>query len=309
MLVSVVIPVFGRQKSLEYAVESVIGQTGLRKRDVETIIVDDASPVPIIAPSGLDNVRVVRLAKNAGAAGARNAGIRASQGDFVAFLDSDDAWRPDKLWSQWNFAEQLSKTCDLSKIAITCGFFAPNRLDRKLELRIPAAATRLKDFLGGCWMCPGSTLFLHRSALERTGAFDERLRRLEDYEWMLRFASQGGQLCVSRYGGAIVAPSAGSKLAPVRNAIELVRSILETSQDIDLSPADRRTVESYMELEMTAALLSEGKRYVAARHLLKSILLKPRFNASVSDFWERSGTVPGDVQSAFQRLQANADVP
>lgn len=307
MLVSVVIPVFGRQKSLEYAVKSVTRQTGLGKGDVEIIIVDDYSPVPIMAPPGIENLKLVRLTQNAGAAGARNAGISSSQGEFIAFLDSDDSWQPDKLSKQLDLAKQIAKSRDLQRIAIACGFYTPNRFDRQLELRIPREASQLNEFLGGCWMCPGSTLFLHRSVFEKTGGLDQRLRRLEDYEWMMRFAAGGGQLCVSRGAGAVIAPSAGPKLAPVREAIRIIKDTVANSKEIKLSPAERRTFESYLELEMTAACLGERRRLQAAYHLLKSVTLKPRLQPSTSDFWERSSQIPNDVISTYEKLAANAE--
>lgn len=307
MLVSVVMPVFGRRKSLGIALESVLRQSGLGEEQIEIVVVDDASPVPVEVPSGGNNIRLLRLTENVGAAGARNAGIKASRGQFIAFLDSDDLWRSDKLLNQLALARKLEQDLDLASVAISCGFFMPNRLGRQLELRTPKPASRFADFVGGCWMCPGSTLLLHRSVFDRTGEFDERLRRLEDFEWMLRFASKGGQLFVSAYGGAVIAPSAGAKFEPVVNAIEIIRHEVDKLGSVEMSAGERRTMESYLELEMAAACLGGPRRLVAMYHLLRSLLLKPRLQMSTADFWVRSRKIPDDAFACYEKLTAPED--
>ena len=93
--VSVIVPTFDRVAVLREAVESVLAQT---HRDLEVVVVDDgstdATPELVAAfAAGDARVRYERQA-NAGAAAARNTGLAAASGDFVAFLDSDDSWVP-----------------------------------------------------------------------------------------------------------------------------------------------------------------------------------------------------------------------
>ena len=307
MLVSVVIPAFGRPRTLAHAVASAASQSGLSNSQTEIIIVDDSSPEPISAPAGIRNSRVMRLLENAGAAGARNAGIEASRGEFIAFLDSDDLWLADKLRLQLSLAQDLAHGHDLSKIAISCGFYIPNRFKQRAELRIPRAASKISDFVGGCWMCPGSTLFCHRSVFDQAGLLNSALRRLEDYEWMLRFAARGGQLFVCREPGAIIAPSSHSKLAPVKSAVDLIKELINTDSNLNLSISDRQTLESYLELEVTAAFLGEHRRLEALFHLLKSFYLNPRLQASTHNYWERSNEVPCDVLEMLDELSECAN--
>lgn len=302
MLVSVVIPVYGRKRTLGAAVASAASQTGVPRDQIEIIIVDDASPVSVAPPDGIANLKVVRLSRNAGPAGARNAGIEASHGEFIAFLDSDDIWRPDKLRHQLQLAEELRQSCDLSIIAISCAFYVPNRFDCSVELRIPRPASQLSEFVGGCWMCPGSTLLVHRSVYDRAGMLDVALRRLEDYEWFLRFASHGGRLVVSHHAGAVIAPSGGPKLQPVREAIHKIRQNTKQGSRLRLPFLERQIHESYLELELTAASLGERRNLRAAYHLFRSFLAKPRFTASTSEFWQRSKDVPDDVVLAYRRM-------
>lgn len=108
--VSAVIPCFNCAITLARAVESVDQQTA---RPVELILVDDASTDHTLAmcrelseqyPKGW--IKIIALPTNMGAADARNAGWDAARGEFVAFLDSDDCWHPDKLRCQYGFMEK-----------------------------------------------------------------------------------------------------------------------------------------------------------------------------------------------------------
>lgn len=100
-LVSVIIPAFQCATVLPVAIASVFAQTYL---SWEIIVVDDHSPDDIAASLatwlGDPRVRLIRQHINQGPTAARNAGIRAARGRFVAFLDADDAWHPDKLRRQ-----------------------------------------------------------------------------------------------------------------------------------------------------------------------------------------------------------------
>jgi glycosyltransferase involved in cell wall biosynthesis len=106
-LVSVILPVFNRRLTLQAAARSVLDQSF---RDLELIIVDDASTEdlrPVV--EALEDPRVVfiRLAVNGGASVARNAGLQAARGAFIAFQDSDDYWLPWKLKTQMDLMETL----------------------------------------------------------------------------------------------------------------------------------------------------------------------------------------------------------
>ncbi|MDX2259998.1 MAG: glycosyltransferase family 2 protein [Hyphomicrobiaceae bacterium] len=307
-LVSVVIPAFGRPASLAAAVRSAAAQRDLAPESLEIVVVDDASPAPVRLPEDVRSARLVRLERNGGAAVARNAGIAASAGRFVAFLDSDDVWLPDKLARQVAWAEALSADGPgFGPVAIGCSFYMPDRRSQVLELRRPVDAANTTDFAGGCWMCPGSTLLVERSVFESVGVLDGRLRRLEDYEWLLRFAGAGGRFVAAPVAGAVIAPSTDAKLAPVEAAVSHVRGLLEADPRLRLPPAARRRAESYLALELTAANLGVGRRAAAAAHLVRSLALWPRLTGSTGRFWQRSRDVPTEVERVYRDLVALAE--
>ena len=106
-LVTIVMPAHNSQASLSESVQSVLAQT---YTDWELIIVDDASSDGTLALAGQfaagdPRIRVLPLEQNVGVAEARNRGIDAARGQYLAFLDSDDLWLPHKLETQIDFMQ------------------------------------------------------------------------------------------------------------------------------------------------------------------------------------------------------------
>jgi teichuronic acid biosynthesis glycosyltransferase TuaG len=108
-MVSIIVPVYNAAKYIEKTIEMVGAQT---YKDWELILVDDASKdgsadliEQIISNQG-KRIRLIRKQRNEGAAAARNTGIDASSGRYIAFLDADDIWKPDKLEKQLAFMEK-----------------------------------------------------------------------------------------------------------------------------------------------------------------------------------------------------------
>ena len=126
-LVSIVTPTFNSASFLKATIESVVSQTFT---DWELLIVDDASSDSTTDISGyfasLDSrIRTLNLASNRGAAEARNMGIDSAKGRYIAFIDSDDLWLPDKLTLEKGFSadtirllEQKGHRIDASRWAM-----------------------------------------------------------------------------------------------------------------------------------------------------------------------------------------------
>ena len=109
-LVSIIMPLYNSEKFLSSSIESVVKQT---YKNWELIIVDDRSTdnslQKAIEYMKKDNrIKIIKLQENSGPAIARNTGIEAANGKFIAFLDSDDMWLPDKLELQLNFMRKTN---------------------------------------------------------------------------------------------------------------------------------------------------------------------------------------------------------
>lgn len=101
MIVSVIIPTYNRSKIVESAIRSVLNQS---YKDYEIIVIDDGSTDGTMEYLESLHLPIKIISKqNGGVASARNAGIKAAQGDYIAFLDSDDSWLPDKLKAQVDY--------------------------------------------------------------------------------------------------------------------------------------------------------------------------------------------------------------
>ncbi len=180
--VSVIIPTYNRYKILKEAIDSVLAQ---EYEDFELIVVDDGSTddtSQLLKSYGKQILAIQR--KNGGVSAARNTGIRASSGELIAFLDSDDLWMPGKLSVQTNFFHQhpQSLICQTEEIWVRNGIRVnPKRKHKKLSGMIFDSSLAL------CLVSP-SAVMIRRSLLDDVGLFDEHLPACEDYDLWLRIA-------------------------------------------------------------------------------------------------------------------------
>ena len=307
-MISVIIPVYNRQASAIRALQSASAQQVERGQTLEIILVDDASDPPLDVGS-LANTRVIRLDRNAGPAAARNRGIGSSQGEWIAFLDSDDLWRPDKLARQMALVSGWPADADKAKLGVACGFYHPNRSSRRLEYRLPATAASVLEFASGCWIAPGSTLLLHRTAFDATGLFDERLRRLEDYDWLLRFGMAGGRIEVADYPGAIIAPSGLANSQIVAECVRLLDAKYGAGKEIELRRPAWSRFAAYLALERGVADFGSGRPASGLQHVVHSLLLSPRWRPRLLSYGIRRADIPQAVSDLYGELvRINEDV-
>jgi glycosyltransferase involved in cell wall biosynthesis len=188
-LVSIVIPYFDKGDLLERALESVIAQSW---KDFELVIVDDGSTdFPDAKVSHLasalnpEQFRLIRHDSNLGAAAARNTGVKAVKGELIAFLDADDCWRPEKLNQQMSVARHFG-----SRFAACCTGFYVHRGNNVSAVDYTSKPRKkiAEEVLWGCSISPGSTMLVNRNVFGTVGLFDQDFRRLEDWDWLLRFS-------------------------------------------------------------------------------------------------------------------------
>lgn len=277
---SVIIPVRDRTPSLRRAVASALAQT---PPPDEVLVVDDASTPPVTAAAiGLADprIRVLRLDVNRGAAGARMAGVSAARGEIVAFLDSDDVFRPGKLAAQLPL---LAGASDL--VAVACGWEARDEATGQVIRRLPIPSADPLDFAGGCWFSPGSTVLLPRRAFAICGPFDPDLRRLEDLDWFLRFALAGGVLRVAPVIGCTIAIGRRARPGPVFEAADRIERKFAESRDPGVTPALRRRLRAWLHVERAVALRNGGRPARMAAAMLRSLLLVPRRRLHLRRWW------------------------
>jgi glycosyltransferase involved in cell wall biosynthesis len=186
-LVSVILPTQNRLHFLRAAVASVLAQT---ERDFELLVVDDASTDGtkewLQQLAGSDSrIRVLRNERPAGGGGARNTGIEASRGTWVAFLDDDDEWLPDKLKRQ---LAELEKHTDA--IACACSFEVHFPSGKTRPFHIPQSVT-LRQILSSNVLGGASVCICSRALLLRIGGFDPRLRSSQDHDLWIRLCENG----------------------------------------------------------------------------------------------------------------------
>ena len=183
--VSVIIPTYNRAKKVCRAVGSVLDQT---YRDFEVIVIDDASTddTEERLREFTGRIQVIRNHVNRGVSAARNRGINESGGRYIALLDSDDYWLPEKLKVQVEFFRQNPDAviCQAKEIWIRKGKRVnPGQKHLKPSGDIFVPSLKL------CLVSPSAVMF-KRSLLDEVGMFDETFPVCEDYDLWLRIAGK-----------------------------------------------------------------------------------------------------------------------
>lgn len=200
MKISVVIPTHDRARVLPRALDSVRAQ---RRPADEVILVDDGSTdgTAELVQSRYPGIRYLHQA-NRGVSSARNRGIHAARGDWIALLDSDDAWHPDKLAAQIHALQAAPghRLCHSDEIWIRRGVRV-----NPMHKHAKAGGNIFLRCLPRCVISPSSVL-IERSLLDEVGLFDEALPACEDYDLWLRVCAREPVLFVERalitkYGG------------------------------------------------------------------------------------------------------------
>ena len=178
-LISVVIPTYNRIPLLERAVRSALSQT---LKDIEIIVIDDASSADVAAAvHNLGHeIIYVRHETNKGASAARNTGIRRASAPYIAFLDSDDEWLPEKLAAQHEVFQHGSKQlgmvytdfCDPHDSIPQLSLFNHEHVDQEIFVQNIIGTT--------------STPMVRKSCFDTVGVFDESLPSCQDWDMWIR---------------------------------------------------------------------------------------------------------------------------
>lgn len=221
--VTVVVPTKDRPRYLLRCVDLVLGQVDV---DLDVVVVDDGSVTPLIEHPSLRRllcdrrVRVVRHDESRGVAAARNTGARAASAPWVAFVDDDDLWAPDKLSSQLDAlgGERPHGWCYVGAVHLG------EDLDVLRVSRIPDPGA-LGELLSRFNAVPGggSSVLVATELLRELGGFDETFSVLADWDMWLRLAERSSPVVVSR-------PLVGYVRHPASMSVDSIRSMREFSR-------------------------------------------------------------------------------
>lgn len=273
-LVSVIIPAYNVEWCVRRAIDSVLAQDC---KPLEILVVDDGSTddTPEILASYGNSIRVISK-ENGGLSSARNAGIRESKGELIAFLDADDWWMPEKLSVQVRLMREQT------------------------NLGFCSTCTLIKDSDGndlGTWDCPtikdsilktifmthasvagsGSGVLVRRELFDQAGGFDESLPSLEDIDMWMRLAAISHYACLAEPLTVIVkrSDSMSGNLDVMRaSAIQVMkknRHFLEAKDRGQFwQSAYAGVLSDYAKWEYRA-----GRKQSAMAHLLEAFIRAP----------------------------------
>jgi glycosyltransferase involved in cell wall biosynthesis len=185
--VSVIIPTYNRSDHLRAAILSVLGQT---YQDFEVIVVDDASTddtADMVRNIRDPRVRYVRHSTNRREAETRNTGVRSAIGEYIAFLDDDDEWLPQKLQREVELLEKSPAEVG----GVYTGCLNVDRSSGRVRGRVVPTkrGNILEDMAVKNWVGTPSTVLFRRECFARVGLFDESIAFGVDYDMWIRIAA------------------------------------------------------------------------------------------------------------------------
>ncbi len=302
--VSVVIPTYNAAAFVEAAIASVAAQSF---RDLEVILVDDASrddtarrAAAALAASGLPH-QVFVQARNGGPAVARNRGVAAARGTYVAFLDADDVWLPGKLAAQVRImdAEPRVTLCGCQATWVSSDGQPVEPLFQGLQDRLPQGWKRL------LWHCYVATpcAMVRRDDLG-IAPFDPRMRIGEDRELWIKLA-HNGVVALVQEESVRIRLSEGSFMASNTNQIRTYTlPMIERTMRMlsaELSVRHRLLARGSLHSQIGKQLCRDPAHYAQGlRHLLTSVVVGYRPLDGLREIFYRA-PVLRDVKSFVKR--------
>ena len=242
--VSVVIPTHNLAAYLGEAIDSALGQS---YKDLEIIVVDDGSTDDTETVVNRYRDKIVYLKQERrGVAAARNRGIRASHGEYVAFLDADDLWLPEKLEEQIPYLDQdlrVGMVCSDWLVVSEAGAVGPSVLHR---CKNAGSGYMFREIVQASFILT-STVVVRRSSLDNAGLFDESFPTAEDLDLWLRISYRNNiallrkPLVIKRNRNSNL--SSDYRLASIFR-VKLLQKALTSFTD--LSAPDRRLVRNML---------------------------------------------------------------
>jgi cellulose synthase/poly-beta-1,6-N-acetylglucosamine synthase-like glycosyltransferase len=313
MMVSIIIPAYNVALYIAETLDSVFAQTFT---DFEVIIVNDGSPdtteLERALEPYLDRIQYLKQ-ENRGASAARNTGLQAAKGDWVAFLDADDLWLPNYLEQQLRFIQQEN----VDFVCADAAVFSESSVDHQtyMDALMPATpgespANGKVTFLGLVGAEQSlitSGIVSRRAPILEVGLFDEALRNAQDYDLWLRLARHGVRmayqrqvlLCYRRHENSL----SGSALNIYRRELRVFDKI---EQAYGLTPAERsealpviRHRRATLQFEIGKLHLIEGEFSQARASFLDANRLSRTMKTAIASWTSR--LAPRLLRAAYTR--------
>lgn len=270
-LVSCVIPSYKRADTLIRAIESVLKQT---YSNIEILVVDDNLPGDEYSENlkkiidGFHNtrVRLVTQPKHINGAAARNAGIKASKGKYISFLDDDDEFLTEKVDKQVSFLESNS---DFGGCSCLANIYRGDTLISSGGYYNGKDVT-LFNILKRDVRISNSTFLCRKDVLLKFGGFDESLRRGQDIQLLADFVNYAKVYIIREYLVNMYADSALNR-PTVTNHISLINDFFKSQEKNlnKLSKSEQERVKAAYYFELAYVALKYKKFFLAIKYLLK----------------------------------------
>lgn len=276
IIVSVIIPTYNRATFTCDAIESILMQTFT---EYEIIVVDDGSTDHTLEmlKNYKDKIRYI-LQKNFGPSVARNAGIRAAKGNYIAFLDSDDLWMPEKLEKQFRV---LQNNPDISFCYTQALISKQGEYIEKIGY---GCEQKFEDLLISWSKIFTSSVVIKDICFKKVGLFNEQLSHSEDFEMWLRilnyykgvFVDQ--PLIIKRQHHSNISKD---KVAHLRNRMLIYQNLLKTT---NISREFSKVIETgalYFQYNLGDCYLNQRNYYTAINHYFQLVIKCPWIGISV----------------------------
>jgi len=184
-LVSVVLPTYNYARFLPESVGSVLSQTYAH---YEVIVVDDGSTdntKDVLNPC-MQKIRYIKLEQNKGLPIARNTGIRSARGEYIAFIDADDIWLPEKLQTDIEYFDKQQNAGMVYSKQVNIDEHG-GVIDADVKKRLPSGNIFIQLFSEQNFVI-SSSVVVRKNVFETTGLFDEQLVNCQDWDMWLRIA-------------------------------------------------------------------------------------------------------------------------
>lgn len=276
-LVSVIIPAYNVAPFIAETLDSVFAQSF---GDYETIVVNDESPDTAeleraIAPY-VERIVYIKQ-KNSGPGGARNSGIAHARGEYVGFLDGDDAWDADFLAVQ---VEALTREPSLDLVCADALLFGSSSHDGKrfFETVPTREPVTLESLLATESSIITSGVLARRSALEKAGLFDPQFYHSEDFDLWVRLVHRGGRIrytrrCLARHRihQTSLAYDSTRLLEGQSRVYRKLKRVLNPSERIErLIDEQLRRCEATIALELGKRAFAQGDYATAAEQITRA---------------------------------------